>query len=397
MRDREKMKKDKANKPHSKRNITPQAKTLFDRVVAILETARGQVVKTVNTQMVAAYWLIGREIVEALQKGEARAEYGARVIQDLSLRLTERYGAGFSPTNLKYFRVFFLAFSDRRPQISHPAGGQLSSGRISHPAGGQLTTDFHPALSWSHYRALMNIEKIEARTFYEQEAAINSWNKIQLERQINTLTYERLLMSKDKRGMLQKIRQEKKSTALTPLDVLKDPYILEFLNLPDVAQLHESHLEAAIINNLQSFLLELGKGFSFVARQKRMRFDNENFYIDLVFYNYLLRCFVLIDLKVGKLTHQDIGQMDSYVRMFDAHTRPADNNPTIGLILCSQKNEAVAKYSVLAENRRLFAAKYLPQLPTEDELRRELERERALIETRERSGAQLKQQFRRKG
>ena len=371
------------NKLHSRQNtpVQHQGKTLFDRVVAILETARGHVVKTVNTQTVVAYWLIGREIVEALQKGEARAEYGARVIDDLSLRLTDRYGAGFSPTNLKYFRTFFLAFSDRRPQIGHLPGDESSPRGISHPTGDQLAAGFHPALSWSHYRALMQVEKIEARNFYEHEATAGGWSKVQLERQIDTLTYERLLMSKNKRGMLLEMRRAKNPTALTPIDVLKDPYILEFLNLPEAPELHESRLESAIIGNLQAFLLELGKGFSFVARQKRMRFDNEDFYVDLVFYNYLLRCFVLIDLKVGKLTHQDIGQMDSYVRMFDAHAKPANDSPTVGLILCSQKNEAVAKYSVLAENRRLFAAKYLTYLPSEKELRHELERERALIET----------------
>jgi predicted nuclease of restriction endonuclease-like (RecB) superfamily len=238
---------------------------------------------------------------------------------------------------------------------------------------------FHQNLSWSHYRALMRVDKPEAREFYEAEAAECGWNKRQLERQINSLFYERLLMSKDKKGMLLEVRKEK-DNSLKPVDVLKDPYILEFLDLPDTEKLYETDLESAIINNIQHFLLELGKGFSFVARQKRMRFENEDFYIDLVFYNYHLKCFLLIDLKIGKLTHQDVGQMDSYVRMFNDLFIANDDNPTIGLILCSEKNEAIAKYSVLNENKQLFASKYLTYLPSEEELQKELKRERSLIE-----------------
>lgn len=229
----------------------------------------------------------------------------------------------------------------------------------------------------------MRVEKPEARGFYEAEAINGGWSKLQLERQIATMFYERLLMSRNKGAMLKEARgQQRGAGAVSPLDVLKDPYVLEFLDLPDSPQLHESDLEAAIIEKLQRFLLELGRGFSLVGRQKRLRFDDEDFYVDLVFYNYLLRCFVLIDLKVGRLTHQDVGQMDSYVRMFDTHARTEGDNPAIGLILCSKKNEAVARYSVLHENRQLFAAKYVTYLPTEEELQRELERERRLVESR---------------
>lgn len=385
----------KAKSPGKKSRITIVGKSgadrLFDRIASILEQARCNVIRAVNSQTVIAYWLIGREIVQELQKGEERAEYGKRLIEDLSVRLMERYGKGFSATNLWYFKQFYLSFADRTPVILHPMGGELGKKHKLNPMGGELEypeksypmgsqspKGFDPDLSWSHYRALMRVEKCDARDFYETEAAHSGWNKRQLERQISTLFYERLLMSRDKKGMLQDVRKEKDS--LGPLDVIKDPYVLEFLDLPDAAQLHETDLEAAIIAKLQQFLLELGKGFSFVARQKRMRFNDEDFYVDMVFYNYLLKCFVLIDLKIGKLTHQDIGQMDGYVRMYEEYGKAEDDNPTIGLILCSEKNTAVAKYSVLNESKQLFAAKYLTFLPTEKELKRELERERQLIE-----------------
>ena len=244
---------------------------------------------------------------------------------------------------------------------------------------GPSLISFHPNLSWSHYRTLMRVDKKKAREFYETEAVACGWNKLQLERQVHSFFYERLLMSKDKKGMLIEARAEG-NDGLKHMDVLKDPYVLEFLDLPDNAKLHESDLEQAIIDKLQHFLLELGKGFSFVARQKRMRFEDEDFYIDLVFYNYILKCFVLIDLKIGALTHQDIGQMDGYVRMYQDLFKVEGDNPTIGLILCSKKNEAIAQYSVLSESKQLFASKYMLYLPTEEELKRELERERSLIE-----------------
>jgi predicted nuclease of restriction endonuclease-like (RecB) superfamily len=233
-------------------------------------------------------------------------------------------------------------------------------------------------LSWTHYRLLLGVEDKQAREWYMHEAADQHWSTRQLERQISVLYYDRLLASRKKTPLRKEAR--KKLAAVGPEEFIRDPYVLEFLDLKDYPALRESKVEQAIIDNLQTFLLELGKGFSFVARQKRMRFEEEDFYVDLVFYNYLLKCFVLIDLKVGALTHQDIGQMDSYVRMFDAHARPQGDNPTIGLILCSKKNEAVAKYSVLSEGKRLFAAKYVKVLPTEAVLKRQLERERRLIE-----------------
>ena len=241
------------------------------------------------------------------------------MIEELSSKLLARYGKGFSTTSLWDFRQFFLAYRDRQAanDILRPAGGESGA-----PSG------FHETLSWSHYRALMRVEKAEARGFYEAEAIAGGWSKLQLERQIATMFYERLLLSRNKGAMLKEARDPRRGTGvLTPLDLLKDPYVLEFLDLPDAPQLHESDLEAAIIEKLQKFLLELGRGFSLVGRQKRLRFDDEDFYVDLVFYNYLLRCFVLIDLKVGRLTHQDVGQMDSYVRMFDTHMRTEGGQP----------------------------------------------------------------------
>ncbi len=360
---------------------------LFDRVASILESARGRVLRTVNHETVTTYWLIGREIVQVLQGGEARAQYGNALIADLSKRLIERYGTGYSAANLKNFRQFYQTYSERAVSIRHPSGSQWAVSDalnpISYPAGSESLPGFYPNLSWSHYRALMRVESSAARQFYETEAAQGNWSRRDLERQIGSLFYERLLASTDQAAMRESVNHE--PTPLTPLDMLKDPYVLEFLDLPQVPQLHEHQLEQAIIGKLQHFLLELGRGFSFVARQKRLRFDDKDFYVDLVFYNYLLKCFVLIDLKIGELTHQDIGQMDGYVRMYEAHARVEGDNPTIGLILCSEKNAAVAHYSVLQDSQQLFAAKYRFTLPSEAELQREIERERALIENQGRS------------
>jgi len=379
---------------------------LFERVVAILDQARTNVVRSVNTNMVLAYWLIGREIVQELQGGEDRAEYGKQVIENLSARLAERYGKGFSATNLKYFRLFYQAFSDRWSGIRHPAGDEsatganrhllgsdftdtettpLASGELipatkGHPLGDESRHGFSPQLSWSHYRALMRVQDSEARDFYEREAAECGWTKSQLERQIQSSYFQRIIANRGEAGLVAADRERLPGDPTPAESILKTPYVLEFLGLPDSPDLHESALEQAIIDNLQSFLLELGKGFSFVARQKHIRFDNDDFYIDLVFYNYILKCFLLIDLKIGKLTHRDVGQVDGYVRLFEDRFKVPGDNPTIGLILCSDKSEAVAKYSVLSEGQQIFASKYLQFLPSEEELMLEIERERKLIE-----------------
>jgi predicted nuclease of restriction endonuclease-like (RecB) superfamily len=359
---------------------------LMDRVVTILDQARTNVLRAVNSNMVIAYWLIGREIVQALQGGEDRADYGSRLLAELSESLKQRYGRGFSVTNLKYFRLFFQAYANRTPEIRHKACDELSEldqGSVLADLSAALEAaealkGFSPNLSWSHYRSLSIIEHRAERLFYEIEAERCNWSQPVLERQIHSQLFARLLKSRDKAGMLKLASAGQ--TVERPMDVIKHPYVLDFLDLPEAAQLHESELEAAIIEKLQPFLLELGKGFAFVARQHRVSTESQHFYVDLVFYNYLLKCFLLIDLKMGRLTHQDVGQMDMYVRMFDDLRRGDGDNPTVGLILCAERDEVVARYSVLNESQQLFASKYMLYLPSEEELRAEIERERQQIE-----------------
>jgi predicted nuclease of restriction endonuclease-like (RecB) superfamily len=268
----------------------------------------------------------------------------------------------------------------RNEAIPSPTGTELAALETRHPTGGNFTPAFSPLLSWSHYRALMRVDDPAARAFYEREAAECGWSKAQLERQIHTAYYQRIVAHRGPTEVDAPDRERLPGEPLSAVDVLKSPYVLEFLGLPDRPELHESHIEQAIIDNLQAFLLELGKGFAFVARQRHIRFDGEDFYIDLVFYNFILKCFLLIDLKNGKLTHRDVGQMDGYVRLFEDRFKTPGDNPTIGLILCSDKSEAVARYSVLSESRQIFASKYLQFLPSEEELQVEIQRERRQIE-----------------
>lgn len=358
---------------------TTSGGSLTDRIVAIMEQARSNVVRAVNSNMVLTYWLIGREIVLELQEGEERAEYGKQLIENLSVRLTQKYGSGFSAASLKNFRQFYSTYSDRIEKNSYPLGSELLTSPVkSSPAGSELN-GFSPQLSWSHYRALMRVAKLDARDFYEREAIECCWDKRSLERQIHSQYYERMLASQNPEQMIETARREI-TLRNDGIETLKNPYVLEFLGLPEVSTLHEVQLESAIITHLQTFLLELGKGFAFVARQKRMRFEDTDLYVDLVFYNCIVKCYLLIDLKIGEITHKDVGQMDGYVRMFDDLFTAPDDNPTIGLILCAEKNDAVAKYSVLSDRKQIFASKYMLYLPTEEELRKELARERALIE-----------------
>ena len=333
-------------------DATPAVNSLADLVTQIatqVEQARQHVRQAVNTAMVESYWQIGRLIVEHEQHGNSRAEYGQQQLSQLSQQLTERLGKGFDVTNLRNMRRFYLVFPIRETASLE--------------------------LSWSHYNVLARLDNARAREWYLQESISRSWSVRALERQISTLYYERLLASQDRAAVEQEAQAKTAPLQETVKDYLRDPYILDFLNLQDKTY-QESELENAIIGNLQQFLLELGKGFAFVERQQRIRFDDEDFYIDLVFYNFKLKCFLLIDLKLGKLKHQDVGQMDTYVRLYDEQRKGADDNPTIGLVLCSEKSEAIVKYSILADQRHLFAAKYLPYLPSEEELKRELERER---------------------
>ena len=335
----------------TKSNIST-SEQLFAEIRQILIGARQTAYKAVNFAMVTAYWNIGRLIVEDEQQGSTRAEYGKAVLADLSVRLTEEFGKGFDERELRRIRQFYLAF---------PKWDAL-----------------RPELSWTHYRLLIRVQDEDARQWYMNEAAEQTWSSRQLDRQISVLYYERLLASKDTRPVREEAAQN--LSLITPQEFIHDPYVLEFLNLKDYPALRETDIEKALISNLQEFLLELGKGFCFVARQKRMRYEEEDFYVDLVFYHSILKCHVLIDLKLGKLSHQDVGQMDSYIRMFDDLYKHPDDNPTLGLILCSDKNEAVVKYSVLAEHRQIFASKYLLELPAPEVLQREIMRERKQLE-----------------
>ncbi len=336
--------------------------SLAGQIAEIVQQARSHVRQSVNQAMVVCYWEIGRLIVEHEQQGQARAAYGARQLAALSNRLTDRLGKGFDVSNLRNMRRFYQAFPIRET--------------------------VSPELSWSHYNALARIENPAARDWYLHEAINQNWSVRALERQIGVLYYERLLSSKDKAQVEAEAVQHTSPLAETHRNFLRDPYVLDFLNLNN-SRFLEGDLEQAIMDNLQSFLLELGRGFAFVARQQRVSFADEDFYLDLVFYNFKLKCFLLVDLKLGKLTHQDMGQMDTYVRLYDEQIKGADDNPTIGLVLCSEKSEAVVRYSVLAEQQQLFAAKYLPHLPSEAELKQELERERecALLRLAQQQGS----------
>lgn len=330
--------------------LETQLAELVEPIAQIIEQARGQVRQAVNSAMVHSYWHIGQMIVEHEQQGASRAQYGKQQLQHLSEQLSERLGKGFDVTNLRNMRAFYQAF----------------------PMWETVSLE----LSWSHYNALSRIENNSARQWYQQEAQTQAWSVRALERQISKLYYERLLASQDKALVEAEAEQNTQPLAESLRDYLRDPYILDFLNLQDKTY-QESELEQAIIGNIQQFLLELGKGFAFVERQQRIRFADEDFYIDLVFYNFKLKCFLLVDLKLGKLKHQDVGQMDTYVRLYDEQHKGADDNPTIGLVLCSEKSEAVVKYSVLSEQKQLFTAKYLPYLPSEAQLKQQLEYERA--------------------
>lgn len=327
-------------------------KEVYESIRSSLTEARGNVVAAVNSTMVNAYWEIGRQITEAV--GE-RAEYGRNLLAYLSERLTMEFGKGFTVSNLRNMRQFYQTFPNRYTLRSE--------------------------LTWSHYRMLMRIDDMDRREFYLTESADSGWTSRQLERQINSFYYERLLATqKEHRTEIEneifKLDPQKEAAYL-----LKDPYVLEFLDLKENIKYNENELEQGLIDKLEEFLLELGKGFSFVARQKRITTEHgEHYYIDLVFYNYILKCFIVIDLKAGKLTYQDVGQIDFYVRLFDEKIKQSDDNPTIGLVLVADKDESIVKYSVLSDNENLFASKYRLYLPTEEELKMELQRERELIE-----------------
>jgi len=362
---------------------------LYGRVAQILEQARGHVARTVNTAMVQTYWLIGREIVEVEQGGEQRAGYGEEIIARLAVRLKAAYGRGFSAPNLRNMRQFHLAFSNGSALLegepiclalpSKSVGGEI---RSALPSESARARSFPPDLSWTHYVILMRVANPSARAFYEIEAAREAWSTRQLERQIGAFLFERLAKHREPEQVLALARQGQE--VATPSDVIKDPFVLEFLDLGERTVFHERDIEQAIIDRLETFLLEMGKGFCFVGRQKRLTVDGDHFYVDLVFYNRLLRCFVLVDLKLGKLAHQDLGQMQMYVNYFDRTQRAPHEARTVGIVLCSEKNAAMVKITLPEDNDQIVAASYLP---TEAELQAELTSEREKAERVLRLGA----------
>ena len=322
---------------------------LLTALRALIQQARQQALRAVDTVQVQTCWQVGQHIVEFEQRGAGRAAFGARLLPRLAERLTAEFGRGFDASNLRHMRLFYRSFPIR-DALRHE-------------------------LSWTHYRALARVDNEAARHWYANEAVSLNWSARALDRQISTLYYDRLLLSRDKASVAAEARELLTPLQATPREFVRDPVLLEFLGLPGTGKLLESKLEQALMDKLQGFLLELGKGFAFVARQQRISTETQDFYIDLVFYNYLLKCFVLFDLKTGKLAHQDIGQMDMYVRMYDDLRRNPGDNPAVGIILCAVKDDSVARYSVLAGSEQLFASKYRLVLPSEEELRAELNRE----------------------
>lgn len=328
-----------------------QSQKMYERIRKIIENAKGNIARAINAEMVVAYWHIGREIVREEQKGKSRADYGKRLIETLSRRLSADFGKGFDDSNLWKMRQFYQTYP--------------------------ILDAVRRELSWTHYRILMRVDKPQARSFYEVECIKNNWSARELERQKGTSLFERLALSRDKKGLMKLARKGQELN--TYEDMIKDPYVLEFTGLSPRSKLYESKIEQALIDNLSKFLLELGRGFTFVARQKRISLEGDHFYIDMVFYNTILRCYMIIDLKIGKLVHQDIGQMQMYVNYYDREIKQPDDNPTVGLILCEDKKDSVVRYTLSKDNKQIFASRYKLYLPTEEELVKELKRERLFL------------------
>ncbi len=330
-----------------------QSQKFFTQIVNLLQEAKKQVLRTINKTMVITYFEIGRMIVEEEQNGNERAEYGKALLKNLSKGLTTEFGRGFSVTNLQQMKRFFLIYQKQQTLSAILKKQQISPNKFN--------------LSWSHYLTLIRIDDENERKFYEIESNNNNWSVRELKRQYNTALYARLALSKNKEGV-------KKLTSIgqiieKPIDLIKDSYILEFIGLPENTSYSENDLEQKLIDKLEHFLLELGNGFTFVARQKRISFDDKHFRIDLVFYNRLLKCFVLIDLKIGELKHQDIGQIQMYVNYYDRKIKLPDENKTIGIILCQNKSEAVVEFTLPEDNKQIFASKYKTVLPSKEELK----------------------------
>jgi predicted nuclease of restriction endonuclease-like (RecB) superfamily len=373
----------------------PAAPAIFDRVQVILDSAQSHAARSVNTTQVVANWLIGREIVEEQQQGAKRAGYGEKILPELALRLKNQGTRGYSELTLRLCRQFYLSYPDLPgTEICYAVRNKLGRSRIHLALSDQSTAPIlvpqileaarstewqpgllHPSLSWTHYRTLMRVSSPHARAFYEIEAIQQNWRARELERQINSLLYERLAKSRDKKGVMK--LATKGQEVQSPADVFKDPVVIEFLGLPESHRLVETKVEEALISNLKDFLLELGKGFAFVARQERLTLEGDHFYVDLVFYHTILKCYVLIDIKVRKLTHQDIGQMQLYTNYYDQERLTPGDNPTLGLILCTDQNETVVRYTLGPGQQKIFSSRYQFHLPSEAALAAEIQRELA--------------------
>ena len=359
---------------------------LVNDLRSIVSKARSKAFAAVNYSLVERNWRIGQRIVEQEQNGASRAEYGKHVIEVASAALTEEFGKGFSYTNIANYKRFYLTFSDlqilqtlseefkkQKHQTLSDESSLLPQKGQTPPAQSELRL-----LPWSHYERLIRVEDKKAREWYAKEAFNEGWSYRTLNRNINTLYYERLLMSTKKQPVVDEMQDKTKAYQQDKLEYIKSPVVLEFLGLPEDTSLAESKLETAIINNLEKFLMEMGKGYALVARQQHIRTEENDYYIDLVFYNYLIKSFILVDLKVNRITYQDVGQMDMYLQMYDKIKKGPDDNPTIGIILCTETDSDVARYSTLAKNDQMFAAKYKLYLPDKEDLRREIERQKEL-------------------
>lgn len=386
----EKGSRKKSARSSAKASPARREDVLYARVLEIVEAARGHAVRSVNSAMVHAYWMIGREVVQVEQAGEQRAGYGDEVIERLATRLRERLGKGFGVRTLWRLRQFYQTYPSGSLIASATGGRRIVSAPLTESGRRQIVSAvltesaavaaarFPTNLGWTHYLVLLKVTNPTARAFYEIEAARESWSSRELERQVASLLFERLAKSRDKKKVTALARRGHQVE--TPADVIKEPFVLEFLGLDERSEWRERELEQAIIDRIEAFLLELGKGFCFVARQKRLTLEGDHFYVDLVLYNRLLRCFVLVDLKLGKLTHQDLGQMQMYVNFFDRFQRADHEAETIGIVLCSEKNDAMAKITLPEGNRQILAGRYQMYLPSEDELRAELARDRESAE-----------------
>ena len=370
--------------PHKKYN--DEDNMLVNDLRSIVSKARSKAFAAVNYSLVERNWRIGQRIVEEEQNGASRAEYGKHVIEVASAALTKEFGKGFSETNIMNFKKFYLKFKEltipqtlseefkkQKHQTLSDESSLLPQKGQTQPAQFELRL-----LPWSHYERLIRVEDKKAREWYAKEAFEQGWSYRTLNRNINTLYYERLLMSTKKQPVVDEMQDKTKAYQQDKLEYIKSPVVLEFLGLPEDTSLAESKLETAIINNLEKFLMEMGKGYALVARQQHIRTEENDYYIDLVFYNYLIKSFILVDLKVNRITYQDVGQMDMYLQMYDKMKKGPDDNPTIGIILCSETDSDVARYSTLAKNDQMFAAKYKLYLPDKEDLRREIERQKEL-------------------